>query len=94
MITVVNKHKHIPTPNDVYIGRGSPLGNPYKHIKTGTKAKYVCETRTDAIEAHARDLILSVARKDKAICDALNDIYIKTKNGDVNLIKNQFHLEK
>lgn len=86
MITVVNKHKHKPTPNDVYIGRGSPLGNRYTHIKEGTKAEFVCETRTDAIEAHTRDLMLSLARKDKAICDALNDIYVKAKNGDVNLV--------
>ena len=29
-IVVVNKHTHTPTELDVYIGRGSPLGNPYK----------------------------------------------------------------
>lgn len=29
MIKVVNKKTHIPTANDVYIGRPSPLGNPY-----------------------------------------------------------------
>lgn len=30
MTTVVNKHTHTPTPNDVYIGRGSKWGNPFK----------------------------------------------------------------
>ena len=29
MIQVVNRHKHKPTPNDIYIGRGTPLGNPW-----------------------------------------------------------------
>lgn len=29
MITVVHKRLHKPTKNDVYIGLGSPLGNPY-----------------------------------------------------------------
>lgn len=33
MINVVNKYKHQPTDNDVYIGRGSPLGN--RSIKLG-----------------------------------------------------------
>ena len=30
MTTVVNKRTHIPTSNDVYIGRGSKWGNPFR----------------------------------------------------------------
>jgi len=30
MTTVVNKRNHTPTDNDVYIGRGSKWGNPFK----------------------------------------------------------------
>jgi len=30
VIKVVNKRTHKPTPNDVYIGRGSKWGNPFK----------------------------------------------------------------
>jgi len=30
MIRVVNKNTHTPTSNDVYIGRGSKWGNPFK----------------------------------------------------------------
>jgi hypothetical protein len=30
MTTIVNKRTHTPTPNDVYIGRGSKWGNPFK----------------------------------------------------------------
>ena len=29
-MTVVNKQTHTPTPNDIYIGRGSKWGNPFK----------------------------------------------------------------
>ena len=29
-MTVVNKRTHTPTPDDVYIGRGSKWGNPFK----------------------------------------------------------------
>lgn len=27
---IVNKRRHKPTPRDVYIGRPSPLGNPFR----------------------------------------------------------------
>lgn len=30
MTTVVNKHTHTSTPNNVYIGRGSKWGNPFR----------------------------------------------------------------
>jgi hypothetical protein len=36
---------------DVYIGRGSPFGNPYSH-KEGTAALWVVETREDAIRLY------------------------------------------
>ncbi len=51
---VVHKNKE---PFDVYIGRPSKWGNPYTHKKSGsTRAKYVKETRDEAIEAY-RDYI-------------------------------------
>lgn len=43
---VVNKYKE---PYDVYIGRGSPVGNPFSHME-GTKAAYKVETREEAVE--------------------------------------------
>lgn len=50
MIYVVNKHKHTPTETDVYIGRGSDLGNPYTSIKDGkTKARYVVDSREESV---------------------------------------------
>ena len=51
MIKIVNKHWHKPTRNDVYIGRGSPLGNPYSHMD-GTKAEVRVATREQAIEKY------------------------------------------
>jgi hypothetical protein len=35
-------------PYDVYIGRGSIWGNPYTH-KDGTMAKYIVDSREEAI---------------------------------------------
>ena len=55
MIEVVNKHWHIPSENDVYCGRGSPVGNPYSHlpstvsgvIKVGSREEAVAKFRED-----------------------------------------------
>jgi DNA topoisomerase-1 len=38
-------------PYDVYVGRGSKFGNPYSHIE-GTSAKWVVETREEAIRLY------------------------------------------
>lgn len=43
---VVNKFKE---PYDVYIGRGSPFGNPYTHFQGATKADYIVSTREESI---------------------------------------------
>lgn len=53
----VNKyHVNMDDPDIVYVGRGSPWGNEYSHVKTGTKARYRVETRDDAVEAYRQDL--------------------------------------
>ena len=45
-------------PYDVYIGRPSKWGNPFSHIKDGkTLAKYVVNTREDAISAYKEWII-------------------------------------
>jgi hypothetical protein len=35
---------------DVYIGRKSPFGNPFTHMKGPTLAEYIVETREQAID--------------------------------------------
>lgn len=40
-MTVVNKRTHNPTPNDVYIGRGSKWGNPFKIGPDGTREQVI-----------------------------------------------------
>jgi hypothetical protein len=41
MTKVVNKYTHVPTPNDVYIGRGSIWGNPFKIGDDGTRNQVI-----------------------------------------------------
>lgn len=78
MITVVNKHHHEPTDLDIYVGRGSPLGNPTR-INHRT-------TRQEAIAAYEPYLKEKIEKKDKGVCDELNRIYRAAKKGDVNLV--------
>lgn len=83
-ITVVNKYKHSPTENDVYIGRGSVLGNPFTSIQDRqTKAEFICESREESVEMFRDYLFRKIAEKDKKICDVLNRIY---KMPEVNLV--------
>lgn len=88
MINVVNKYKHQPTDNDVYIGRGSPLGNPFTGSKKleDTKAEFQCASREEAIESYEDYLRLAISNKNNYICQELNKIHKMAKLGDVNLV--------
>ena len=87
MITVVNKKKHTPTENDVYIGRGSVLGNPFTHLSwIETKADFICESRHEAIERYKTLINDKIKKKDKEYCAELNYIWTLAKAGDINLV--------
>ena len=88
MIRVVNKHTHQPSENDIYVGRGSILGNPFSSIQgRETKAEFICESREDAIRNFSFYLKQKISDKDKNICDELNRIWKIAKSGrDINLV--------
>lgn len=75
-INVVNKHRHEPSKDDIYVGRGSPLGNPYSHRGnlTGTKADVLVDTRERAIEMYENLLRYHIETKTKGVLDELNKI--------------------
>lgn len=86
-LTVKNKHKSKPEPCDVYIGRGSILGNPFTHLRIeDTKAQYKCESREHSIESFEKYLMKKIEEKDLKICGELNRIFIMAQEGNVNLI--------
>ena len=86
MIKVVNKKTHIPTEQDVYIGRGSVLGNKFTHITMKeTKAEFIVGSRSEAIQKHKEYLTEQIKNKEKDVCDELNRIWKLAKEGDVNL---------
>lgn len=72
-INVVNKHKHLPTNDDIYVGRGSPLGNPYSH-RGGTKASTLVDTRERAVEMYEHLLRYHIEVGTKGVMDELNKI--------------------
>lgn len=92
MIHVVNKHKHQPTDLDIYIGRGSALGNPFTGSKklAHTKATYQCASREEAISRY-RDWLMpridpkSQTADPKAIA-LMEQIRTKAAHGDVYLV--------
>ena len=73
MINVVNK-RTFKGNNLSYIGRGSPLGNPFTH-KENTKAKFIVDSVESAVEAYRKYLNEAIESKDRKICDELNRLY-------------------
>lgn len=68
LIQVVNKH-HLKVPNpetDIYVGRGSPLGNPHK-IGPGM-------SRHTAINCYKGWLHQRILAGELKVCEALNEI--------------------
>lgn len=89
MLRVVNKRYHVAEPGqaDIYIGRGSPLGNPATSIKDrATQAAVVCETAEESVAWYARWLEEKIAARDPAVCKALNHIWLTARVKDVNLV--------
>lgn len=80
-ITVVRKGTP-PAPGAirVYVGRGSPLGNPFTH-KDGTKAPTKVGSRAEAVQAYAAYLKEKLAQKDERIRKALNEIALAAMRG-------------
>jgi hypothetical protein len=87
-IEVVNKYRHPPTSSDVYIGRGSVLGNPFTGSRRieKTKAQFQCESRESAIEAYQAYLLRKIQSRDPAVCRELNRIFLKAKQEIVYLV--------
>lgn len=86
-IHVVNKKYHSPSDQDIYIGRGSGLGNPYTSLPLAkTKAMYQCKTKEEAVEKYRIWLDKAVRSKDSDVQKKLLEIYNKAKKGNVNLV--------
>ena len=86
-INVVNKYKHLPTSDDFYIGRGSPLGNPFFHKTSSFSDVTKVESREGAIKAFELYLHDEIGKKNKKIIKELNRIGNHILQGNpVNLV--------
>jgi len=85
MINVVNKRTHVRTTHDIFVGRGSALGNPWDW-KEQTTAPLKCSCRAEAIANYIKYLDEKIAARDPDILFALNSILREARKGDVNLV--------
>ena len=86
-INVVNKKTHEPTEYDYYIGRPSPLGNPYTHLKSSKVSKHLVATRDEAIESYESYFYDKIKSNDEEFMNALDEIIsIYKEYHQVNLV--------
>ena len=86
VLNVKNKRTHVAQAGvvDFYCGRGSVLGNPFSH-KEGTKAKYVVESRNEAIEAY-RIYFKEQMETNPEFLNEMRRIYRIARKQEVNLV--------
>lgn len=80
MITVVNTHDREASRGAEYIGRGSPLGNPFKLVGAG--GTY---TRDDSVATYEQWLRKRIAERDSAVCTELNRLFKLARQGSLKL---------
>lgn len=90
-IIVVNKHQMKKSEmlgvQEVYIGRGSALGNPFTHLPIEkSKALFQVESREKAIEEYEKWIWQKIGDKDEAVIKELENIKSKAKAGKVYLV--------
>lgn len=89
-IQVVNKYKHEPTTDDVYIGRGSVFGNPYSHINESDFKVKLVVTREEAIDKYKEyfeEVINSCGCANKDFKNKIRSMVVTVKTGgNINLV--------
>lgn len=76
MIFVLNKKDVKIDTHSFYIGRGSPLGNPYDWKNSNhPQVKFKVSSREEAILNYEIYLREAIRNKDPKICDELNRLW-------------------
>lgn len=68
-----------------YIGRGSPLGNPF-YWREGEKVQFLVENRAKAIEAYEDYLNMKIEQSDEKILKELDRLFSKAMQGPITLV--------
>lgn len=82
MITVINVYQQ--GKRGEYIGRGSPLGNPYSHMP-GTRAQFLVDNRDEAVAHYEAWLAVQIRDKNWEVINELNRLLKIAKEGDLEL---------
>jgi len=85
MIRVANKRRHVPSANDVYVGRPSALGNRWSSKAWAMAGTVVVATRDEAVDAFEAWLYAGGANE-PAVQRELQRIARLAREGDVTLI--------
>lgn len=88
-ITLWNKHHGEPPKdkgNPFYIGRGSPLGNPYTHLPTKLPGTVKVRTRDEAVELYRTWLEEKYQAGDRKVMDELHRIFEAAEQGPIQLV--------
>lgn len=80
-IEVVNTYH---TKEGEYIGRGTPLGNPFSHMK-GTKAQHIVSSREEAVAKYRDWLLKQLMEKNGEIINELNRLLMLARQGNLKL---------
>lgn len=84
MIHIFNKHyPNSVDAQEVYIGRGSSLGNPFSHLPVGkSKAIYLVKTRDEAVYKYREWLAGQIKKNNGGVIFSLAGIIEKELNGE------------
>lgn len=86
MIHIRNKHYEKDLENEIYIGRGSKVGNPYSHLCG--KGEFHCETRDEAVDKY-KNYFYDVLLQDTAVKMWTHNVamhQIENPDEDINLM--------
>lgn len=88
MIQILNKNREQIPPTGIYIGRGSPLGNPFSHIASNhPQIKRLVSSREESIRCFSGHIKEQVDEGNPEFCDALNELIIRNlKKENLNLV--------
>lgn len=99
MINIVLKQEHEETGQDINLGRGGVLGNPFTHRETDyvKDKRYLCRDRKESLERYKKYISYfmqpvfdtddeRVRKQKNTIKKALNSVYKKAKYLGVNFV--------
>lgn len=85
MIKIHNKHHKEKIVDPIYIGRPSPLGNPFSHM-SNTKAEFKVSSRDEAVYMY-EVWLRSKLNVDKTITSEMVKLFnIYKSSGELNLV--------